>query len=120
MSVAPDHYQFFNLANALEYLGDSQGVIDMLPLLNKALARDVPAVAQLLEKGDAVEAAALLHSLKGFLPIFCFPSLVEELVHIEKSCKSQPGAEVLPAYLVLASQLVRLGQEVAHYEAQEP
>jgi HPt (histidine-containing phosphotransfer) domain-containing protein len=119
MSVAPDPYQFFNLASALEYLGDSQGVRDMVPLLSKALARDVPEISHLLEKGDAVEAAALLHSLKGFLPIFCFPALVEELVCIEKWCKAGPSADLLLAYKPLASQLMRLGQEVSHYEAQK-
>lgn len=118
MPVASANYQFFNLASALEYLGDSQGVRDMLPLLSKALARDVPEVAHLLEKGDVLEAAALLHALKGFLPIFCYPALVEELVRIEKSCKTGPSPDAVLAYHRLASQLQGLGQEVAHYAAQ--
>ncbi len=116
MTAAPANYQFFNLASAVEYLGDRQGVRDMLPLLNQALSREVPEVALLLEKGDALEAAARLHSLKGFLPIFCYPALVQELVRIEKWCKTEPNAGLLDAYRALASQLQGLSQEASHYD----
>ena len=119
MPAASAHFQFLNLAAALEYLGDRQGVRDMLPLLNKSLARDVPDVAQLLLRGDTVEAAARLHSLKGFLPIFCYPDLIDELVRIEKWCKSGAASDVLPAYMALASQLQGLAQELSRYEAQK-
>jgi len=119
MPVASAKYQFFNLASASEYLGDLQGVRDMLPHLINSLARDVPEVTQLLEKGDALEAAARLHSLKGFLPIFCYSDLMEELVHIEKWCKSGPGPDLLIAYRALAMRLQGLGQEVSHFESQK-
>ena len=117
MPAASANYQFFNLASAVDYLGDRQGVRDMLPLLKQSLARDVPELTQLLAKGDTVEAAARLHSLKGFLPIFCYPTLVEELVRIEKWCKSGPDPELPGAYGALALQLQRLGQEVLDFES---
>jgi len=112
------NYQFFNLSSALEYLVDSQGVRGMLPLLRIALAREVPEVTQLLARGDATEAAARLHSLKGFLPIFCYPPLVVELVHIEKCCRAGPHPDLSVAYQSLALQLQGLSQEIDHYEAQ--
>ena len=118
MSDAPAPYEFLNLESALEYLGDGQGVRDMLPLLTKALERDVPEVAQLLSKGEIAEAAAVLHSLKGFLPIFCYPSLVEDLVRMEKSCKSGSNPDLLSDYDALTWQLQGLGREVSHFESQ--
>lgn len=88
----------------------------MLPLLKKALDRDVPEVTQLLGRGDRAEAAARLHALKGFLPIFCFPALFNELVRVEKLCRVTADADLLDAYDALARQLRGLAQEVAHYE----
>jgi len=90
----------------------------MLPLFVQTLKRDVPDIAQCLAQGDTAQAASRLHSLKGFLPIFCFPALVEEVVRVEKLCRTDPAAAVQSAYDALASHLRSLGDEVAHFGAQ--
>lgn len=109
------NYTSFNLPGALEFLGDRQGVLDLLPALCAALAKDVPEVADLLAKGDAAEAAARLHSLKGFLPVFCFPPLIEELTRVERLSKSGASGELTAAYAALAPALQQLGHEAAHF-----
>ena len=109
------NYTCFNLPGALEFLGDRQGVLDLLPALCAALAKDVPDVANLLAQGDATEAAARLHSLKGFVPVFCFPALVDELTRVERLSKSGASGELTRAYAALAPALGRLGEEAAHF-----
>ena len=121
MQTGPDaslNYICFNLPGALEFLGDRQGVLDLLPALCTALAKDVPEVANLLAQGDAAEAAARLHSLKGFVPVFCFPPLIEELTRVERLGKRGASGELTAAYAALAPSLGRLGEEAAHFLGQ--
>ena len=118
MPTASADYQFLNLANALEYLVDRQGVRDMLPHLMKSLDRDVPDITQMLLAGNSAEAALRLHSLKGFLPIFCYPDLFSELVRVEKLCKAGPSADLQEAYGALALQLQGLARDVSHFQSE--
>ncbi len=113
-------YTCFNLAGALAFLGDDQGVRDLLPALCTALVKDVPGVADLLAQGRSADATARLHSLKGFVPVFCFAPLVEELTRVERLSRGGASAEVIASYAALAPALQRLGEEAAHYLAQAP
>ena len=118
MPTAPDstpQYTRLNLAGALEFLGDRQGVGELLPALRTALAKEVPEIALLLGQGAATDAAARLHSLKGFVPVFCFAPLVEELTRVERLSRQGTTPEVINAYALLAQELQRLGLEAAHY-----
>ncbi len=113
-------YTCFNLSGALDFLGDDQGVRDLLPALCTALSKDVPEVADLLALGRSADATARLHSLKGFVPVFCFAPLVQELTRIERLSRGGASAEVIASYAALAPALQRLGEEAAHYLAQRP
>jgi hypothetical protein len=114
VSGASSSYSRLNLPGALEFLGDNQGVLDLLPVLCTALSKDVPEVATLLAQGDVDEAAARLHSLKGFVPVFCFAPLSEELFRVERMSKGGGGRELTAAYAALAPELRQLGAEAAH------
>ena len=113
-------FSCFNLRGALEFLGDDQGVRDLVPALCTALSKDVPEIAELLAQGQAADATARLHSLKGFVPVFCFAPLVEELTRVERMSRGGASAEVIASYAALAPALQRLGEEAAHYLAQAP
>ena len=117
---AASSYTCLNLRGALEFLGDDHGVRDLLPALCTALGKDVPDIADLLAQGRAVDATARLHSLKGFVPVFCFAPLVEELTRVERLSRGGASAEVIASYAALAPALQRLGEEAAHYLAQAP
>ena len=112
------NYTCFNLPGALEFLGNRQGVLDLLPVLCTTLSKDVPEVANLLLQGKVAEAGQRLHSLKGFVPVFCFPSLHEELVRVERLSKSGASVELTAGYAALGPALQRLGEEAAHFRAQ--
>jgi hypothetical protein len=111
-------YSCFNLSGALEFLGDRQSVIDLLPALCKALGQDVPLISELLSNGKMGDAAARLHSLKGFVPVFAFPELVQEVARVEKLSRGNDPDELAQAYEALAPALRCLGSEAAHYFAQ--
>ncbi len=113
-------YTCLNLPGALDFLGDDQGVRDLLPALCTALGKDVPEIADLLAQGRATDAAARLHSLKGFVPVFCFAPMVDELARVERLGRGGASAEVIASYAALAPSLQRLGEEAAHYLAQGP
>jgi hypothetical protein len=117
---AASGYTCFNLPGALGFLGDDSGVRDLLPALCTALAKDVPDIADQLAQGRAADATARLHSLKGFVPVFCFAPLVDELTRVERLSRGGAGAEVIASYDALAPALQRLGEEAAHYLSQAP
>jgi|LauGreDrversion2_5_1035112.scaffolds.fasta_scaffold15194_1 HPt (histidine-containing phosphotransfer) domain-containing protein len=117
-TAAARDYTCFNLLGALEFLGDRQGVQDLLPVLCATLAKEVPETAHLLAQGDFAEAAQRLHSLKGFVPVFCFAPVVEELARVERLCRGGANQAVVAGYAALVPALQCLGEEAAHYMAQ--
>ena len=112
------NYGRFHVQGALDYLGDAQALQDMLPILCATLEKDVPAVALLLAQGERLSAARCLHSLKGFVPVFCHEDLGAELVAVERLCCSADAPGIDAAFAHLSPKLLVLAQEAAHYLAQ--
>ena len=100
---------------ALSQIGDTDAMNDMLRLLEESLARDVPHITSLLEQGDTTGANRLLHSLKGFIPIFCADSFCAEVVRVEGMSKDPSDTGLLAAYAGLRPQLEALLAEVSTY-----
>lgn len=104
---------YLDVPRAIEQLGDAQTLRNMLPMLLEMLERDVPRIADFLSGGDVRGANALLHSMKGCMPIFCVETLCEELSQLEYVSKTAGIADVLPAYSVLAPKLEQLKLDVS-------
>ena len=111
-------YGRLNVQGALDFLGDAQALQDMLPILCATLEKDVPAVTLLLAQGERHAAARCLHSLKGFVPVFCHEDLEAELVSVERLCCSADSPGIDAAFDHLAPKLLVLAQEAAHYLVQ--
>lgn len=103
---------YLDIQRAIEQLGDVQALRSMLPMLIEMLERDVPRIADFLSGGDVRGANALLHSMKGCIPLFCVETLCEELAGLEYMSKTAGIADVLPVYLVLAPKLEQLKREI--------
>ena len=101
--------------SARAQVGDEESLQGMLLMLQDALTRDVPAIAQLLAAEDSQQATRLLPALKGFMPIFCRPPVCEHVAQVELASKSQASAQVAIAYAALRPELEQLQQEVRHY-----
>lgn len=109
---------YLDIARAMAQIGSQQVLRNMLPMLQELLDRDLPKITQLLADDDVRAANALLHSLKGCMPIFCAEALCSQLVQVEQLSKTGGGVEVGEAFAALSPKLVLLRQEVAQYMAQ--
>ena len=108
-------YKALNLAGAMEFLGDAQAVRDLLAPLVRALDADLPHLEQLLEGGDLATVARMLHSMKGFVPVFCFEPLAQELVRVEKAARALDTLAVRADVAALLPRLRRLAGEAQDY-----
>ena len=113
-------YKALNLAGAMAFLGDAQAVRDLLAPLVRALDTDLPQVEHLLDGGDLATVARMLHSMKGFVPVFCFDALAQELVRVEKAARAIDTLAVRADVAALLPRLRRLAGEAQDYLRQSP
>ncbi|MEI7514086.1 MAG: Hpt domain-containing protein [Betaproteobacteria bacterium] len=111
-------YVHLNVQGALDYLGDTQALRGMLPTLCTTLGKDIPAISQLLDQGERHAAARCLHSLKGFVPVFCHNDVALELEVVERLCRGTDASALDAAFAHVAPVLLALADEAAHYLAQ--
>lgn len=115
-SLLPDPVPvYLDVDLALSQIGDVQAMQGMLGMLEESLARDIPAIAELLQSGDVVGANRLLHPLKGFIPIFCGPVLSELVAQVEVLSKDAASTSAAPAYAELMPELNQLLADVSVY-----
>ena len=110
-------YKHLSIEQAMEYIGDKDGVRSLLQTLEQSLAKDTPEIQVQIDKGDLPAANRLLHQFKGFAPVFCVPDLVQEIVNIEKLSKGTDLSAVRQAYIGLAPKLHDMLTEVRSHLA---
>lgn len=101
-----------------ELVGDAQALNELLALAQESLALDIGLIEQKIDENDAQEANKLLHSLKGFAPIFCVQSLADEITRVELLSKTCAASELLAPYKALKPKLSRLREEIVRYLVQ--
>ncbi len=87
----------------------------MLSMLQETLTHDLPLIDDFLRAGEIANANRLLHPLKGFLPIFCPPTLCAHVVAVEALSKDVHSTTVASAYVDLKPRLEQLLAEVSAY-----
>ena len=112
---APVSFQLLDPVLGLEMVGDEASLIDILSLAEESLTRDLPAIDQSLNQGDARRADEMLHAIKGFVPIFSVPSLFEHVTEVELLGKTASAPELAAAYAPLAPKLKQLRDEILSY-----
>lgn len=105
--------QYFDFDGALEKIGDLPALQDLLGMLQISLTRDIPKIDALLAQNDVYTANRMLHSLKGFIPIFCTEALCNEVAAVELLSRLAGADEVAVAYAELSPKLKQLQSEVA-------
>ena len=110
--MTPTQAPCLSIDRAMEYVGDMDGVIQLLGTLQHSLQSDLPQIQSLLDAGDLSGANRLLHQLKGFAPVFCVDSLVADVVHVEGLSKGADLSGVRSAYAQLAPRLQQFLAEV--------
>jgi HPt (histidine-containing phosphotransfer) domain-containing protein len=114
-STGTQDTDYLDIDRALAQIGDVSALHEMLDMLQDTLDRDVPQISKLLEDQDVKAANRLLHSLKGFIPIFCVDALCDHVAQVEMLSKTQDCAEVGAAYSHLVPKLQQLQTEIDHY-----
>jgi HPt (histidine-containing phosphotransfer) domain-containing protein len=113
-TTSPDGHNamYLDIDRALEQIGDVSALHEMLDMLQDTLDRDVPQIDALLSQQDVASANRLLHSLKGFIPIFCVDALCDHVAQVEILSKTGSADEVGRAYAPLVPKLQQLQTEI--------
>lgn len=104
---------YLDLDSAITQVGDLPSALGILVMVEETLRHDIPQISAYLADDNVPDAGRLLHSLKGFLPIFCRPALCERVTRLEALSKLGHSAEVRPAFDTLEPELVQLQREIS-------
>jgi phosphoglycerate kinase len=113
-AVAPS----FDAAQGLSMLGSDASLRKILKTVSTNMTGSLPEIAAALRAGDVHKANALLHAIKGYVPIFATNDLVAEVTNIEKLSKTEPLAVVAPLFEQLMPRLEGLLAEIGVFLAQ--
>ena len=106
---------FLDVDLAIRQTGGAQAMQGMLPIVEESLARDIPRISELLAQGDVEGASRVLHSLKGFIPIFCGAALSTLVAQVHELSKTGSVQDVAAAYAPLCADLNGLLADVVNY-----
>jgi HPt (histidine-containing phosphotransfer) domain-containing protein len=110
-------HRYLSMPKAIAYLGDIQSAHQLLSTLNSTLLRDEPEISSAIASSQFDVLQKIWHQLKGFAPVFCQESLIEEIAHTELLCKQIQAPEerlaALHASATLQTSLRALQAEVA-------
>ncbi len=99
-------------AQALDAVGDADVVDALLPVLLQTLDDDVLRLDAAFETSQLPTACAVLHGLKGVLPMFCSAELAGQIVALETQSKSGDAAAACAHWPGLRANLLFLREEV--------
>jgi len=114
MVVAPS----LDIARGVSMMGSEASLAKILKTVASNMTGSVPEMAAALAAGDVAKANALLHAIKGYVPIFATDALVDQVTRVEKISKTEPLAVVEPLFAVLLPQLDGLLKEIGVFLAQ--
>jgi HPt (histidine-containing phosphotransfer) domain-containing protein len=101
-----------DLSQAAQYAVDSSLLPSLIDTFASSLAKERLAIQDLLP-GDNGEAIRMnLHSLKGFVPIFCKPALAREVIALEALGRQESLQNLRPRLTQLLDMLTVLEQDV--------
>jgi len=99
-------------AQALEAVGEADVVDALMPVLMQTLDDDVLRLNAAFEARLLPAACAVLHGLKGVLPMFCSAELAAQTVALEAQCKAGVGDAACAHWPGLRANLLLLREEV--------
>ncbi len=112
-AVAPE--SGLDIARGVSMMGSQASLQKVLHTVVDSMGSSLPAIEAALAQGDVAAANKLLHSIKGYLPIFCTDSLAAEVARVEGLSKTGSAQEVAPLFTALVPRLVALLTEVNAY-----
>lgn len=102
-------FTHLDLTQTSGYAIDATQLPSLLETFEKSLAKERMALQASLLDGNGESIRQSIHTLKGFAPIFCKPTLAQELIQLEALArKESPGT--------LRRRLVKLPEMLASLE----
>ncbi len=99
----------------LSMLGSDELLRQILTTVLDSLPNNVPEIWRALESGDVVAANHVLHSIKGYVPLFCSQALVSQITQLEHLSKTADAVAVMPLFATLAPRIEQLLVEIQTY-----
>lgn len=108
---------YLDAVRGVSMMGSDASLRKILSTVHASMRASLPDIAQALAQADVPRANALLHAMKGFLPIFATDALAEEVADVEFLSKTGTAEVVAPRYALLAPKLAQLQDEIGRYLA---
>ncbi len=115
LASPPSITPVLDVPRGISMLGSEVSLRKILKTVCDSMVTSLPEIKQALQAGDVPSANRVLHSLKGYVPIFGTDALVEHVTQVEFISKTGSAAVVLSAYEDLAPRLEALLAEIQQF-----
>ena len=105
-------FAHLDLSQAAQYAVDAALLPSLMDTFAGSLGKERLAIESLLSGDDGAAVRMSLHSLKGFVPIFCDTVLAQEVIQLEALGRKESLDNLRPRLKQLVSQLLSLENDV--------
>jgi HPt (histidine-containing phosphotransfer) domain-containing protein len=109
-------FAHLDLSQAAQYAVDAALLPSLMETFAGSLAKERIAIESLLSGDDAAAVRMSLHSLKGFVPIFCQSALAQEVIQLESLGRKESMDSLRPRLNQLVTQLLALENDVQRWQ----
>ena len=110
-------FAHLDLSQAAQCAVDAALLPSLMETFAGSLTKERISIESLLSGDDGAAVRMSLHSLKGFVPIFCEPVLAQEVIQLESLGRKQSLDSLRPRLNQLVSQLLALENDVKLWQA---
>jgi len=109
-------FAHLDLSQAAQYAVDAALLPSLMETFAGSLAKERIAIESLLSGDDAAAVRMSLHSLKGFVPIFCQSALAQEVIQLESLGRKESMDSLRPRLNQLVTQLLALENDIQRWQ----
>ena len=110
-------FAHLDLSQAAQYAVDSSLLPSLIETFAISLTKERTAIDALLSGDELAAVRMSLHSLKGFVPIFCEPVMAQEIIQLEALVRKDSLDSLRPRLSQLVEQLLALENDVKLWRA---
>ena len=110
-------FAHLDLSQAAQYAVDAALLPSLMETFAGSLTKERISIESLMSGDDGAAVRMSLHSLKGFVPIFCEPVLAQEVIQLETLGRKESLDSLRPRLKQLVSQLLALENDVKKWQA---
>jgi len=105
-------FSHLDLSQAAQYAVDASLLPSLIETFAISLTKERSAIESSLPGDDTTAVRMNLHSLKGFVPIFCEPVLAQEIIQLEALGRQESLENLRPRLVKLVDRLQALENDV--------